>query len=222
MVTLLRIASNTGLVSFLIMSVLSLWRLTVFVGKFARDGHWYRCVHWLRPICGAFPFMRCVGAAAESEDETRPLQPVQIQSLMAQRKLEIHVLLFVAMAIEVPVYLLGPIRALHHHQNGDGEGGGVESYFNNGAADDGLVEDALDDKLLVLYPLHVLSFVLLYAACCLYVNQVKRKGARAPRRDFCHFCIHCLSSSCHFRAFIYKSMTLLLCVYTNVTVFFLG
>lgn len=178
MTVLLRIASNTGLVSFLAMSVLSLWRLTVFLGKFARDGHWYRCVHWLRPVCGAFPLMRCVGAAAESEDETRPLQPVQIQSLMAQRKLEIHALLFASMAIEVPVYLLGPSRALHnHHNGGDSTGGGgdsaAEGYgYNGGGADDGLVEDALDDHLLALYPLHVLSFGLLYAACCLYVNQV--------------------------------------------------
>ena len=176
MTVLLRIASNTGLVSFLAMSMLSLWRLTVFLGKFARDGHWYRCVHWLRPICGAFPFMRYVGAAAASEDETRPLQPVQIQSLMAQRKLEIHALLFASMAIEVPVYLLGPSRALHNHHDGGAAGAEGDLGDFDGAADDALVEDALDAHLLALYPLHVLSFVLLYAACCLYVNQVALKG----------------------------------------------
>ena len=145
----------------------------------------YRCVHWLRPVCGAFPLIRCVGAEAH-EDETRPLQPVQIQSLMAQRKLEIHAMIFASMAIEVPVYLLGPSRALHHHHGGDAaaadaggwdvgigeDGGGGWGLADAASVDDGLVEDALDDHLLALYPLHVFAFVLLYAACCTYVNQV--------------------------------------------------
>ena len=37
-------AGNAGLVSFCVMSAVSLWRMRVFVATFAAGGHWYRCV----------------------------------------------------------------------------------------------------------------------------------------------------------------------------------
>lgn len=139
-------ANNPALWSFVAMAVLSAVRLHVFFKTFVRDGHRYRLPRVVRwSAC-------CAG------DESEPLQPVTSAiQLLAQRKLEIHALVFCSMLIEIPVYAFGYNDQTSHNQ-----------------------------RLLMLYPLHMLAFVLLYCAFSINVNiwvkfvdlEVRLRGLR--------------------------------------------
>eukprot|EP00613_Pedinella_sp_CCMP2098_P024301 CAMPEP_0171701170 /NCGR_PEP_ID=MMETSP0991-20121206/10910_1 /TAXON_ID=483369 /ORGANISM="non described non described, Strain CCMP2098" /LENGTH=351 /DNA_ID=CAMNT_0012290409 /DNA_START=38 /DNA_END=1093 /DNA_ORIENTATION=+ len=59
---------------------------TLLGAVIVEGGHWYRLARPLRFLWG---------------DEARPLQPVQIQSLMAQRKLEIHLSISASILIDL-------------------------------------------------------------------------------------------------------------------------
>lgn len=135
---------NPALWGFLAMALLSALRLFYFARTFVRDGHRYRLPRVLRSCWPG--------------DESEPLQPVTSAiMLLAQRKLEIHALVFGAMLVEVPVYAYGY----------------TDQSSNN-------------HVLLKLYPLHMLAYVLLYCAFAINVNiwvkfvdlEVRLRGLR--------------------------------------------
>ena len=79
---------------------------------------------------------------------------MQLQSLMAQRKLEIHALMFLSMLVELPVYAVG---------RWDGD-------------------DSAERTLLAVYPFHAAAFALLFASFGIYVVQASKigEGGRCP------------------------------------------
>jgi len=98
------VRDHSALAAMVCMTVLALLRLTLYWRTFLLDGHRYRFPGACRPMshcCHSYP-------CASSDETAQRLQPVTSPTqLLAQRKLEIHGLVFLALAVDIPFYANG-------------------------------------------------------------------------------------------------------------------
>ena len=106
------VRGNLGLVAFIAMAIASFVRIVYYFLVFRADGHRYRIPRFFRSLELGSPSQCCEGCCVTGMDDSdrqfQPLQPVTSRTqLLAQRKLEIHLLVFAAMCMEIPVFACG-------------------------------------------------------------------------------------------------------------------